>query len=220
MNYAFTIQLVAQQLKDEVRERMLLSAEVVFAQKGYSGATVAQIAERAGVSAGNIYRYFKNKDELYYAIFTDELARSFLQLVRKRVASLLEADDLTDLAASANDDADTLLQFWIEHRLKVIVLLDRAQGSRFEPFAGTFVDELMKPTMLKFREASGGRRLRPVVRFTLRNVFTNTVRTIVSILEEHEGEAAIREAFAGFWSYQLAGLAGFERWVLSWSKNS
>ena len=192
---------------------MLCAAEVVFARRGYAGAKMADISREAGVSAGNIYRYFKNKDELFYSIITDELAASFLTLVRRRVGSLVEADDLNRLDSKAGRDADALLSFWVENRLRVVVLLERAQGSRFEGFDRRFVEELMKPTLAQFRRRAAGKRLRPTVRFTLENIFTNTVRTIASILETHDSEPAIREAFAAFWSYQLAGLAGLERWV-------
>ena len=206
---------MAQQLKAEVRGKMLVAAESVFAESGYSNATMAGIAKRAGVSTGNLYRYFANKEELFYTIFTDEFAESFLRIVRRRVRSLVEAEDLLTLGAKAQRHAEELLRFWIDHRLRVVVLLDRAAGSRYEEFSDRFVNELMKPTLAKLRRETNERHGLAVVRFTLRNIFGNTVRIIVSILTSHKSEASIREAFAAFWSYQLAGLAGFERWVNS-----
>lgn len=206
---------MAQRLKQEVRRQMLAGAQAVFAEAGYSGATMADIARRADVATGNLYRYFASKDELFCAAFPDELAESFLSVVRRRVQSLVDADDLTDLGPQARDDAQELLRFWIDHRLAVITLLDRAAGSRHEGFRERFIDALTTPSLRKLQRKAGGRRLPPVVRFTLRNVFENTVRTIVAILEERRSEAAIREAFEAFWSYQLAGLAGLERWVTS-----
>jgi AcrR family transcriptional regulator len=204
---------MVQQLKPQVRKTMLIAAESVFAESGYSKATMAAIAKRAGVSTGNIYRYFANKDELFYTILTDEFAESFLRVVRRRVGSLVEAEDLLNLGAKAQSDAEELLRFWIDHRLKVLVLLDRATGSRYEQFNDAFVDELMKPALAKLCTDANARHALHVVRFTLQNIFRNTVRTVVSILQSHKSEVAIREAFEAFWSYQLAGLAGFERWV-------
>ena len=55
----------------------------------------------------------------------------------------------------------------------------------------------------------------PHVRFVLERIFDGTRRTIVAILEQHEDEAEIRAAFAAFWSFQLAGLAGFTQGVLA-----
>jgi len=204
---------MVQRLKPKVRGRMLIAAEAVFAESGYSTATMAAIARRAGVSTGNLYRYFASKEELFYTIFTDAFAASFLRIVQRRVGSLVEAEDLVALGTKAQRDAEALLQFWIDHRLKIVVLLDRATGSRYEQFADRFINELMRPALAELRrEANTGHGL-PIVRFTLQNIFGNTVRTIVSILESHKKEAAIREAFSAFWSYQLAGLEGLKRWV-------
>jgi hypothetical protein len=95
----------------------------------------------------------------------------------------------------------------------VITLLDRADGSHFDGFPDRLVDAMMTPTLRKLRAEVAPKRLRPSVRFTLQVLFRNTVRALVAILEAHESEASIREAFAAFWSYQLAGLAGLERWA-------
>ncbi len=47
-----------------------------------------------------------------------------------------------------------------------------------------------------------GLQLTEIFQFTLNNVFNNSLRAIVSILETYDNEDEIREAFAGFWSYQ------------------
>ncbi|OGP67562.1 MAG: TetR family transcriptional regulator [Deltaproteobacteria bacterium RBG_13_47_9] len=49
-------------------KRILRAAQTVFAQKGYSQATISEIAKSADVSEGTIYEYFKNKDELLLSI--------------------------------------------------------------------------------------------------------------------------------------------------------
>jgi len=48
-------------------ERILESAAEVFAELGY-GATMEQVAERAGLGVGTLYRRFPNKSELVKAI--------------------------------------------------------------------------------------------------------------------------------------------------------
>lgn len=199
---------MAQVKKPEVEQRLLEAALQAFAERGYRDAGVADIAARAGLSAGNVYRYFANKDELFYAAVREEDAERFLALVRKRVASLSRADDLTALDAEARADAEALLGFWVAHRLTVIVLLSRAEGSRYEGFRDVFVECLLAPVRKKLRAAGAGRALPPHAELVLRSVFDNTVRALVRILEEGRAEPEIRAAFRLFWSYQLAGLAG------------
>src|SRR5689334_10687675 len=100
---------MVQILKPERRERLFTAAEEVFAKRGYTGATMAEIARAAGVSAANVYLYFENKDALFYAVFSDEFAATFLRLLKKRVAGLAQAKDLTALDADAEGDAQQLL---------------------------------------------------------------------------------------------------------------
>jgi AcrR family transcriptional regulator len=199
-------------MNEEVRHAVLVCAEQAFAERGYAGTTMAHIAERAGVSTGNIYRYFADKETLFAAVLPDAFARSFRRILRQRVNALIRAQDLQHLDAEAAARGEALLSFWIAHRLKVVTILDRAAGSRHAGFADAFMAELMKPSLLKL-EREAGRPVPDAARFLLEQVFRNTVRSIVAILERYSAEDDIRRAFAGFWSFQLAGLAGFTRWV-------
>ena len=58
-----------QRLRPEVRrERLVEAATQVFAERGYEGARVEQIADVADVSPGLLYRHFEGKQELYTEI--------------------------------------------------------------------------------------------------------------------------------------------------------
>ena len=52
---------------EETRERLLLAAADVFAQRGYDGTRVADIAMDADVSSGALYAHFGSKAELLVA---------------------------------------------------------------------------------------------------------------------------------------------------------
>ena len=58
--------------KDHIRNAaeaaILLAAEAVFARAGFSGATMAEIAERAGLPKANRHYYFRTKAALYRAL--------------------------------------------------------------------------------------------------------------------------------------------------------
>ncbi len=51
--------------KEEVREKILLSASKEFFEYGFEKASLRRIADRAEVTKGNIYTYFGSKDELF-----------------------------------------------------------------------------------------------------------------------------------------------------------
>ncbi|MDP8257597.1 MAG: TetR/AcrR family transcriptional regulator [Candidatus Alcyoniella australis] len=62
-------------LKDQRRGQIMDAALVLFAERGVSGAAIADIAESAGISVGTFYLYFENKDELLLALLDDAIAR-------------------------------------------------------------------------------------------------------------------------------------------------
>jgi AcrR family transcriptional regulator len=51
--------------EQEVRDRIVAAAIRVFGDKGYRGATVADVVRESGLSVGAIYTYFSGKDELF-----------------------------------------------------------------------------------------------------------------------------------------------------------
>jgi len=58
--------------KNHTRERILRAAAACFAENGYSGCSVSDIVERAGVSKGALYVHFKSKEELFKAMIAIE----------------------------------------------------------------------------------------------------------------------------------------------------
>ena len=56
------------------RERLLAVARELIEQGGYGSASVAAIADRAGVAGGTLYRHFVSKEELFLEVFRDVCA--------------------------------------------------------------------------------------------------------------------------------------------------
>ena len=54
-----------QYIKESLRRKILETALEEFDKNGFDGASMRAIAEGSGTSLGNLYRYFKNKDDLY-----------------------------------------------------------------------------------------------------------------------------------------------------------
>ena len=48
--------------------RILQAAEIIFSRKGYVQATLDEIIELADTGKGTVYKYFGNKDNLFYTL--------------------------------------------------------------------------------------------------------------------------------------------------------
>ncbi len=62
---------MAQKLKEETRQAIIAAAKEEFMKKGYDDASMRSIAAKANITVGNIYRYFKNKEELNRCIISE-----------------------------------------------------------------------------------------------------------------------------------------------------
>src|SRR5215471_11572763 len=58
------------------RERLIGAAAELFHEQGVHRTTIAEVAERADVPPGNVYYYFKTKDELVGAVLEGYLAKA------------------------------------------------------------------------------------------------------------------------------------------------
>jgi AcrR family transcriptional regulator len=109
----------------ESRERILQAARAEFAEKGFEGARVDEIARRADVNKALIYYYFGSKQKLL-----DELLKAFLQERREERTTRLSPDregsrDLPDRVAAQD------LEFLERHRdiLRVALMEDLKTAS-------------------------------------------------------------------------------------------
>jgi AcrR family transcriptional regulator len=79
----------------ETRDRIVTTARQLFAEKGYAGATTAEIARRAAIAEGTIYRHFADKNELFIACVTPVVAENGIDIsddadVRTVVRTMLQ----------------------------------------------------------------------------------------------------------------------------------
>lgn len=98
------------------RRAMLDAARTVFAEKGYDGATLDEIAERAEFGKGTLYNYFEGgKEGILHALISDLFDR-----VEEIVAAHVEAEEhppvrelfralLTELVGFFEANRDTFL---------------------------------------------------------------------------------------------------------------
>lgn len=57
--------------KEDVKQKILDTAETLFAQQGFDATGIDQIAKTAGITKSLIYYYFKSKDEILNFLFND-----------------------------------------------------------------------------------------------------------------------------------------------------
>lgn len=94
--------MTAKQLK------IVQAASEVFAQKGFAAASTSEIAHRAGVAEGTIFRHYKTKKDLLLSIVAPVMAKLVAPFVLR---------DFNKVLDSSYDSFDQLLRAIIENRI-------------------------------------------------------------------------------------------------------
>jgi TetR/AcrR family transcriptional regulator len=96
---------------------LLKAAEKTFAEKGYNGARVAEIAARAGLDKRLIFYYFKSKEGLYAQIMED-----FFQRAQPLLQGFLLKGTSKNQRARLERFLETMTEFIYQHRDPIRIL--------------------------------------------------------------------------------------------------
>ncbi len=74
------------------RAAIIEAATGLFTTEGYETTTIAEVAKKAGVAVGTVYLYFKNKQEILYAV-KDDWDADFAQMMSEAGLNLIPHQD-------------------------------------------------------------------------------------------------------------------------------
>jgi AcrR family transcriptional regulator len=96
--------------KPDKRDEIVRAALEMIAEQGFHGSPMAELARRAGVGAGTIYRYFANKDVLIDELYRELEERIYSALLEQYRAEQPVRERFLQLGSA-------LLRYFIEHPL-------------------------------------------------------------------------------------------------------
>ena len=115
--------LTRERRRQQTRDVLIAAATEVFAQRGFEGASLEEIAETAGFTRGAIYKNFAGKEELFFAV-TDRLNAQVIDAFRAIAPSSPDAKEwdfsrLADLWRASVAGFDDLFAIGKEYELYV-----------------------------------------------------------------------------------------------------
>jgi AcrR family transcriptional regulator len=122
--------------RDEIGDRLVAAAALVFSEKGYDGARVQEIARRAGLTTGAIYGRFTGKAELLRAAIEAHSSSEFDELFSSHEYDGRVTDILTTLG--------THLVSGSQHTTEQALLLEAFVAARRDPEVKRLVAELVE----------------------------------------------------------------------------
>jgi AcrR family transcriptional regulator len=80
---------------EATRDALLAAARALFAEHGYAGVGTEEVVRRAGVTRGALYHHFRDKQDLFRAVF-EQTEAEIMQTIIARVEGL--TDPMEELA--------------------------------------------------------------------------------------------------------------------------
>src|SRR5580704_14433973 len=97
--------LTPERRRQQTRDHLLAAAAQVFAERGFHGASLDEVAAVAGFSKGAVYSNFKNKEDLFLALFKANYDREMEALRATFEGSAAPPETrLSDFVALLRDD--------------------------------------------------------------------------------------------------------------------
>jgi AcrR family transcriptional regulator len=104
--------------EDDRRKRILEAAERAFVGQGFHATTMQHVAAEAGMSPGNLYRYFRSKEALVEGLCArdqEERARAFAMLAEAgNVVAAMAAGVRQKLLGEPRQKMQMVLEIWAE----------------------------------------------------------------------------------------------------------
>ncbi len=178
-----------QWLKEDVKNRILESALKEFNEKGFSDASMRKIAHNAGVALGNVYRYFKNKDELF---------NSIMEPVYNELSALLDNCPKVQFTKGSNctlpvrEVVDMFMKVHDKYRTEFLTMIHKSKGTRFENIKKDFVQLIVSRFENEMLPKLKEENIEIRDEFIIHILSWNTVEGIILIIEKYNDTEKIR----------------------------
>jgi len=133
---------------NDTKQLILDTAKIEFMDKGYSNASVRNIAKQAGLTTGAIFRYFADKESLF-ASLVSPVADYMLDLYRKGGKRGLDAlaDGCPESMWNISEEIISMLvEYIFANKDAFYLLISKSAGSAYENFVDKLVAEEERQT--------------------------------------------------------------------------
>ncbi len=96
---------------ETTEEKIIQAAIEIFSQKGYNGTTTKEIAGKAGIAEGTIFRYFPKKQDLLHGILIKAIEVMAPKIIGRGIAEIFKEN-------SDKSDREVLIAF-MKNRLEI-----------------------------------------------------------------------------------------------------
>ena len=127
----------------ETKLALIKAARSEFIEKGFMNASLRSICKNAEVTTGALYFFFKDKDDLFDAVVGGPL-RELDATVGEHIRREAEGDIDDPLDETMDiEDSKRIMEILFKYKEEFILILTKAQGSRYENIKDRLIDEML-----------------------------------------------------------------------------
>ncbi|MCK5130039.1 MAG: TetR/AcrR family transcriptional regulator [Clostridiales bacterium] len=179
---------MAQTLKNPIKASITAAATKQFNKAGYINTNMKDIAEQAGISVGNIYRYFKDKENLF---------ESIVNPVVEEIYQISESlDEKLQWSAGKYTIGDFAGVYLRNKQVFTLVLLN-SNNTKFESIKKSIIERFYTTTV-QFPTVARKIKRNPDTALFIKAFATAFINGIVSILLEDIEDQVKVEQFKKF----------------------
>jgi len=169
--------------RDQRKRDILKVARKLFLEKRFNDVTVSRIAQKAALSKGAIYLYFRSKEELYTQILLDDIEK-----FHDRVSNIFMEERPASVIIA--DFADFYINFFLAERELFRILINFMVHMNNVNFTGEMNEKVIRETnktvsiierILQYGVQQGEFKLRNEEIRPVRNAFWGLLNGIISL---------------------------------------
>lgn len=186
-------------------QAILQAAQEVFAEHGYHGTSIKEVARKAGVATGTIYLYLRNKEALFTALVDEVYDTVLSKIAAKRKGA---GDIQGKLQASMEAAIETLGKH--QELAKVVLIQTGASNPAVGEQLADLLGRLVELVETDIREAVEAGQIPPQDSRIAATAFVGTFYHVVLSWLRDGYPATLEEAAGPLVEYNLRGL-GFTK---------
>ncbi len=116
-----------------------------FLEKGFAGASIRSIGDRAGMTSAALYRHYASKEDMFASLVDPLIDDMYAWLKRHKTGKYSLAERHADASSLFGESfVDMITEVVLPQKDRLLLLVNCSQGTRYENFLHDFVEENQK----------------------------------------------------------------------------
>lgn len=198
---------MVQYKKDDIKEKIDNAALKIFVEKGYEKAKISNIATESNVSVGNIYRYYKSKEEIFYSIAPESVLENLKSIL---INKLTFAKDKTANELNSKNDFqlvnEEFIDYMIKNREQILIMFNGSKGTRYESLKDEAINYMIKNIKENYSKENNKIIYDSMNYNIIKIIYENLISMMIQVLKESDSPEDIKKSFKIINLYHLFGV--------------